>query len=29
MLNFLGGLAEYTKHIDNAFEGKAEAFVVF
>lgn len=29
MLNFLGGLVEYTKHIDSAFEGKAEAFVVY
>ncbi|KAL5591186.1 hypothetical protein FOVSG1_010075 [Fusarium oxysporum f. sp. vasinfectum] len=28
MLNFLGGLVEYTKHINNAFEKQAETFVV-
>jgi hypothetical protein len=28
MLNFLGGLAEYTKHIDNAFKSGYRSFVI-
>jgi hypothetical protein len=29
MLNFLGGLVEYTKHIDNAFNHGFQQFVVY